>query len=422
MDNTDKTLRPIVKDQYYGTLQIQVVCEAGRRPIDTATIKIYDRQKPDELIETLTTDISGLTKIVALKAPLLEYSMQPSEPMPYSEYLVVASAPGLQTVIIDGVQILPETASVQLIRLPVLESSNETSRVYIIGPHYLFGSYPLKVFEPDVKEMPEAEALTPITIPEFLIVHNGIPSDSSAPDYYVEYKDYVKNVVSSIAYANWTKDALYAVILSVLSFSLNRYYTNWYQRQGYTFHITSSTAYDQLWLFRRNIYDNISIAVDYLFNLFLARPGILQPILTQSCIGNIVDCPNMMSLWGAKALADTGYDTMYILHFYFGNDLYISYSNIINGVDFPWQGEPLKKDSQNGNIRGLQKMLNLLSKVYSAIPVLEEDNIYGPVTETAVKAFQRIAHLPENGIVDSATWYSLNTYYNTLRSAAQRCQ
>lgn len=420
MDNTDKTLRPIVKDQYYGNLQIQVVCEAGRRPIDTATIKIYDRQNPDELIESLTTDISGLTKIVALKAPLLEYSMQPSEPMPYSEYLVVASAPGLQTVIIDGVQILPETTSIQLIRLPVLDSTNETSKVYIIGPHYLYGGYPIKVFEPEVKEMPDTDAT--ITIPEYLIVHNGIPSDASAPDYYVEYKDYIKNVVSSITYANWTKDTLYAVILSVLSFSLNRYFTNWYQRQGYSFHITSSTAYDQLWLFRRNIYENISIAVDYMFNLFLARPGILQPILTQSCRGSIVDCPNMMSLWGAKALADTGYDAMFILHFYYGDTLYISYSNDIDSVDFPWQGEPLKKGSQDGNIRGLQKMLNLLARVYSAIPLLEEDNIYGPMTEAAVTDFQRIAHLPETGVVDSATWYSLTTFYNTLMSAEQRCQ
>ena len=151
MDNTDKTLRPIVKDQYYGNLQIQVVCEAGRRPIDTATIKIYDRQNPDELIESLTTDISGITKIIALKAPLLEYSMEPSEPMPYSEYLVVASAPGLQTVIIDGVQILPETTSIQLIRLPVLDSTNETSKVYVIGPHFLYGGYPINVFEPEVK-------------------------------------------------------------------------------------------------------------------------------------------------------------------------------------------------------------------------------------------------------------------------------
>ncbi len=421
MDNTDKTLRPIVKDQYYGNLQIQVVCEAGRRPIDTATIKIYDRQNPDELIESLTTDISGLTKTVALKAPSLEYSMQPSEPMPYSEYLVVASAPGLQTVIIDGVQILPETASVQLIRLPVLDSTNETSKVYVVGPHYLYGSYPPKVFEPEVKEMPADDSST-ITIPEYLIVHDGIPSDKTAPDYYIEYKDYIKNVVCSITYANWTKDVLYAAILSVLSFSLNRYFTNWYQRQGYSFHITSSTAYDQLWLFRRNIYENISVAVDYIFNLFLARPGILQPILTQHCRGSITDCPDMLSLWGAKALADTGYDTIYILHFYYGNDLYISYSNEVSGVDFPWQEEPLKRGSQGGNTRGLQKMLNLLSRVYPAIPMLDEDNIYGPMTESAVKTFQRIAHLPENGIVDSATWYSLTTFYNTLMSAEQRCQ
>lgn len=422
MDNTTKTLQPIVSDQYYGKLQVHVICEAGHRPVDTATINIYDRNDPDVLIDSLVTNISGTTKTIVLEAPALEYSMQPPGPMPYSEYLLVASAPGLQTVIIDGAQILPETSSLQTISMPRLNSADENSKVIVIEPHYLYGNYPVNVYEPEVKEMPESNAPTIIAIPEYLIVHNGIPSDNAATDYNVEYRDYIKNVVSSIIYANWTTATIYAVILSTLSFSLNRYFTNWYQRQGYSFHITTSTAYDQLWIYGRNIYDNISIAVDYMFNLFLARPDILQPILTQRCRGTIVDCPKMMSLWGAKALGDTGYDTMYILHFYYGADLFISYTNEITGLIFPWQGEELKPGSKGGNINALQKILSLIARAYPAIPLLEEDGIFGPKTEKAVLAFQEIYHLPETGIVDAATWYSIRSLYNSLLQAEQHCR
>lgn len=422
MDNTNNVLHPIVRDQYYGKLQVQVICEAGHRPIDTATVKIYNREDPDTLIDSLTTNVSGMTRTIDLKAPPLEYSMQPPGPMPYTEYLLVASAPGLQTVVVDGVQILPDTSSLQLIALPRLNDTNDNSKVIVIEPHYLYGNYPINVHEPDVKDMPASETPAVIAIPEYLIVHNGIPSDERATDYYVEYRDYIKNVVSSTCYANWPTATLYAVILSTLSFTLNRYFTNWYQRQGYSFHITTSTAYDQLWIYGRNIYDNISVAVDYMFNLFLARPGIFQPILTQRCRGTLSDCPEMMSLWGAKALGDTGYDVMYILHFYYGDDLFISYTNEITGQVFPWQGEDLKEGSKGGNVSGLQKMLSLIARAYTAVPLLDEDGVFGPITKRAVLTYQGIFHLPITGSVDAATWYSITSLYSNLMQEEHHCK
>lgn len=422
MDNTNNILQPDQPDQpYFGKLQIQVVCEAGSRPIDTSTVKVYSRLTPDILIDSLSTNSSGITRVIDLPAPPLQYSMEPPGPKPYSEYLLVASAPGLKTVIVDGVQILPNTTSLQKIVMPRLDNPNETSKVIVIQPHFLYGNYSLRVYEPEVKEMPESDEPPNIVIPEYLIVHTGIPDDSTATDYYVEYRDYIKNVVSSIAYANWTKDSLYSIILVTLSFSLNRYYTNWYQRQGFPFNITNSTAYDQLWIYGRNIYENISVAVDYMFNLFLARPGILQPILTQACRGTLADCPGMLSIWGSKVLGDTGYDVTFILHFYFGDDLYISYTNYFSNLIFPWQGTDLKRDSTGGNVRGLQKMLHLIAKAYSAVPLLEEDGIFGPVTERAVKVYQDLFNLPVTGVVNLATWYSISRLYNRLAHAEQRC-
>lgn len=422
MDNTDKTLwQANQAQQYFGSLQVQVVCEAGSRPIDTCTVNVYNKDAPDTLIDTLSTNISGLTRVINLPAPPLEYSMEPPGPRPYSEYLLFASAPGLTTVLIDGVQILPNTFSLQKIILPRLDNTQDTTRVITIAPHLLYGNYPLRVYEPDVKEVPGAQNPPNIQIPEYLIVHNGIPSDETAVDYYVEYRDYIKNVVSSISYANWTNDTLYALILSTLSFSLNRYYTNWYQRQGYPFHITTSTAYDQLWIYGRNIYGNVSVAVDYMFNLFLARPGILQPILTQACRGTITDCPRMLSIWGAKLLGDTGYDAKYILHFYYGDDLYISYTNNFSNLMFPWQGMDLSSGAAGGNVSGLQKMLDLISKAYIAIPVLEDNGIYDPITEKAVKTYQEIFFLPVTGIVNLATWYSISRLYNRLSHADPLC-
>ncbi|MDF2872470.1 MAG: peptidoglycan-binding protein [Anaerocolumna sp.] len=421
MDNTDKILLPKNKGPYFGKLQVQVICEAGSRPIDIATVKIYNRDDPEILIDTLTTDYSGLTKPIDLPAPPLDYSMEPPGERPYSEYLLVVTAQGLKTVIIDGVQIFPESSSRQRVVMPRNTDSDESSKVIVIQPHYLYGTYPLKVYEDEVKEMSESNNLPPIVVPEFLVVHNGIPSDYNAVDYFVEYRDYIKNVVSSICYPNWTSETINAIILVTLSFTMNRYYTNWYQRQGYTFNITASPAYDQLWIYGRNIYDNISVAVDYMFNLFLARPGILQPILTQSCRGTITDCPRMLSIWGSKLLGDTGYDVIFILHFYYGDDLYISYTNEIASVIYPWQDTELSNGSTGGNINALQKMLDLIARAYLVIPTLEEDGIFGPLTERAVKNFQELALLPATGIVDAATWFSMYRTYSQLLNAERKC-
>lgn len=137
--------------------------------------------------------------------------------------------------------------------------------------------------------------LSRVVVPEYVVVHDGVPTNPSAKDYYVRYRDYIKNVASSEIYATWPKDTIRANVLAIMSFTLNRVYTEWYRNKGYDFTITSSTAFDHKWIHGRNVFESISEVVDELFDNYLSRPGVRQPILTQYCDGERVQCPNWMT-------------------------------------------------------------------------------------------------------------------------------
>ena len=138
-------------------------------------------------------------------------------------------------------------------------------------------------------------------MPEYVVVHDGPPSDSSAKDYYVRYRDYIKNVASSEIYATWPEDTIRANILAIMSFTLNRVYTEWYRNKGYNFTITSSTAYDHKWIRDRNIFNTISAITDELFGNFLSRPNVMaKEFLVQiGCHSggqNLLEMKDMMQL------------------------------------------------------------------------------------------------------------------------------
>lgn len=423
MNSNEHILRLETSDTgYYGILHVQVLCELGSRPIDTATIEIYKKNDQNPLLATLTTDISGNLIPLELPAPPLAYSMVPSDDLPYSEYILVVSSPGLRTVIIDSSQIFPNTISTQRVSLPIITTNAHNSLVLTISPNYLSSALSPKVYEETIKKQFETGELMPVIIPEFVTVHNGLPNDALAENYTVEYRDYIRNVVSSICYPTWPIEALYAIILVVQSFTLNRVYTNWYMNQGYKFDITSTAAFDQLWVHGRNTYLNINTAVDYMFNLFIASPGISQPLLTQFCPGVLADCPDMLSLWGAKIFADTGYDYLSILHYYYGDLVYVSYSNDVEGIRFPWVQVALSLGSTGDDVTNLQNQLNIISRVYQAIPAPELNGTYGPATEASVRAYQRIFDKPITGIVDSATYYSLSKLYSRLTDGSNLCK
>lgn len=283
-----------------GQLKIHVTTERGFFPIKDASIRLSYTGNPTEIIEELSTDISGQTAAVELPAPPLEYSMEPSEFQPYSEYTIQVNASGYRPINISGISVLPDKTSIQNVRMETATVENPLERNIVITANTLYGNFPPKIPEDEIKPMTESGeiVLSRVVIPEYVIVHDGPPSDSSANDYYVRYRDYIKNVASSEIYATWPDAALRANILAIMSFTLNRVYTEWYRNKGYDFTITSSTAFDHKFVYGRNIFSNISNIVDEMFNSYLSRPNVRQPILTQYCDGQRVSCPNWMPfLW-----------------------------------------------------------------------------------------------------------------------------
>lgn len=395
-----------------GGLRIQVTSTLGMIPIADATVTIFYADNLDSPIQTLTTDISGQTPVIELPAPPIEYSLEPGSPRPYSEYTIQISAPSYETVVISGSEILPDVTSIQPVELPPLEVSNEAEEDINIGPHTLYYDYPPKIPEEEIKPMDETGeiVLSRVVIPEFVIVHDGVPDDSTAPNYYVRYKDYIKNVASSEIYATWPESAIYANILAIMSFTLNRVYTEWYRAKGYNFTITSSTAYDQKWIYGRNIFENIDYLVDSVFANYLSRPGVRQPILTSYCDGKRVTCSGL-SQWGSKYLGDEGYSAIEIIRYYFGNDMYINTAINVSGVPSSFPGYNLTIGSSGEKVRQIQQQLNRIAQNYPALPTVSADGIYGQNTANAVRTFQRIFNIPATGIVDYPTWYEISNIY-----------
>lgn len=281
-----------------GSLQIHVTSAINSTPIENASINIFYTGLPDKQLEQLTTNSSGQTETIELETPPLEYSLDSSvEAQPYSEYTLEVTAPGFEPITIAGTELLPTVKAIQNITMRPIDGIDKASEIFVIPGHTLYEEYPPKIPEAEIKPIDETGeiVLSRVVIPEYIVVHDGSPRDSTAKNYYVRYKDYIKNVASSEIYATWPAATIRANVLAIMSFTLNRVYTEWYRNQGYDFTITSSTAFDHKWIPERNIYDTISVIVDEIFSNYLSRPNVRQPILTQYCDGRQVQCPNWMT-------------------------------------------------------------------------------------------------------------------------------
>ena len=282
------------------TGRLQINCTTiNNIPIENVNISIYYEGNPDNKIEELSTNNIGQTENIELEAPPVELSLNMDNIVqPYSEYSILAEADGFEPVDISGIEILSGTSAIQNVKMRP-QNENMEGQNYVIPAHTLYGEYPPKIAEAEIKpvNLPGEIVLSRVVVPEYVVVHDGAPTDSTANDYYVLYRDYIKNVASSEIYATWPMETIRANILAIMSFTMNRVYTEWYRNKGYDFTITSSTAYDHKWINNRNIFDSISAVVDELFNQYLSRPNVNQPILTQYCDGKRVSCPNWMTSW-----------------------------------------------------------------------------------------------------------------------------
>lgn len=405
--------------QSFGDLRIRAT-NPRLEPITQATVKITAPDNPNTIIDQLITNESGFTDTISLPAPSEEYSMEPSTVQPYAIYNIDITAPNYRSVTVNGAELFPNVTALQNATL-IPEPEPEAGILYVIPPHTLFGDFPPKIPEDEIKPMAETGeiVLQQVVVPEFVIVHDGPPSDSSAANYYVRYRDYIKNVASCEIYSTWPESTIYANVLAILSFTLNRVFTEWYRSQGYNFTITSSTAYDHKWVNGRNIFDNISFIVDSIFNNYLSRPNVKQPILTQYCDGNRVQCPGWMTQWGSKNLGDQGYSAIDILRNFYGNSIYINTAAEVSGVPSSWPGFNLTTESSGVPVRTIQEQLNAIAKAYPAIPIVSVDGVFGPSTEEAVRTFQSIFDLPANGIVDFPTWYKISFIYVAVTRMAE---
>lgn len=408
-----------VESSYRGKLQVNVVTRENV-PVRDATVTIAASDSPNNIIERLTTNSSGQTETIELPAPPIELSLnEANTTRPYTTYNIRIEALGYETEFIENAEILPDVLAIQNVRLTSKNAS--LTEDIMIPDHTLYGEYPPKVPEEEIKPVnePGEIVLSRVVVPEIIVVHDGIPSDSSAQNYYVNYRDYIKNVASSEIYATWPTATIEANVLAIMSFTLNRVYTEWYRNKGYDFTITSSTAYDQKWIYGRNIFESISLVVDNIFDQYLSRPDVRQPILTQYCDGKRVTCPNWLSQWGSCNLGERGYSTIEIIRYYYGDDMYINTAEQIAGIPISWPGYDLDIGASGQKVAQIQEQLDTIAQVYTEIPRLNADGIYGENTRDAVKAFQKIFDLPQTGIVDFATWYKISQIYVGITRIAE---
>ena len=396
-----------------GSLRVDVTDQDGR-PIDGATAEISITGEPETTLESIQTDSNGQTESVELPAPPFEYTENPGVTQPYSEYSIIVRAPGFAPVSINGIDIFSSRRSIQDVRL------TEVSQVVTIGPNTLFGNYPPKIPEASIKPItPTGEiVLDRVVVPGTVVVHDGVPTDSTASNYYVSFPDYIKNVACSEIYPTWPEATITANVIAIVSFTLNRVYTEWYRNKGYNFTITSSTAFDHKWINERNIFDNVGLIVDEVFADYVSKPDVKQPILTQYCDGKRTTCSGM-SQWGSKYLGDQNYSALQILRNYYGSDIYINTAEEVSGIPLSWPGYTLDIGDSGTPVRTIQEQLSAIRRTYSNIPSLAIDGIYGEDTAAAVSRFQSIFDLPVTGEVDYSTWYKISQLYVALEKLAE---
>lgn len=396
-----------------GRLKIQCFERGTYVPVDGGVVTLTPAEGEAEL--KFTVDSSGESKEIDLDAPPLAYSQEPSDQLPYSLYNLKVEREGFQPIVINGVQIFPEELALQYCRLtPANSRLGYRADVIDIQPNTLNGDFPAKIPEEEEKPLPPPTSgvvLPKPVVPEFITVHLGTPTNTGVQDVRVPYKDYIKNVASCEIYSTWSQNTIRANVYAIISFTLNRIYTEWYRGKGFKFDITNSTAFDHAFNYGRNIYENISVVVDEIFSSYVKRFGRKQPLLTQYCDGKNVQCPGWMTQWGSKYLGDQGRGPYDILKTYYGNDIELVTAEQVAGSPQSYPGYELMVGSTGEEVKVIQEQLNRIAQNYPLIPKLAIDGNFGTKTQEAVKVFQGVFNLPKTGVVDYATWYKISDIY-----------
>lgn len=404
-----------------GYLKVELKTAQNALPVGQTEITVLDNEGNIIFDEFIDENFIGSSSIITLEAPEKESSLSPDyEGVPYSVYNLIVSNELYFDVNINGIQIFAEETAIQPVVLaPVPAGSTFTVLEFNIPPHQLLGSRELP--GGTYQRPPQDSGITPnilgeVYIPSTITVHLGRP-DRDADNVTVSFKDYIKNVASSEIYPTWPENSLRANILAQISLVLNRVYTEWYRGRGYPFDITNSTAFDQYFIFGRNIFESVSRITDEIFNVYLRKPGRVEPYYAEYCNGTTVTCPGM-SQWGTVSLANQGYSPLSILEYYYG-ELNLITTNDIRGVTGSYPGYPIARGSSGENVRTIQNQLNRIAINYPSISYVFPDGVFGSGTEQAVKRFQEIFDLSPDGVVGKSTWYQLSYIYVAVTKLAE---
>lgn len=393
-----------------GYLVVNVYVDNVAQPLEGANVKVEGENTNINVL----TNISGKTDEIELSAPNVEYSLEPqTEIKPFSEYKITVTKFGMEPKVIEGVQIFPETVSIQNVFLNVKTSDIETTNVETIDEPTLWTEYPPQLENNEPTIYPKV--LNKVIVPEYIVVHDGIPTNTSAPNYVVSFPDYVKNVASSEIYPTWPYETLKANIHAIVSFVLNRIYTEWYPSKGYNFTITSTTNYDQKYTPNRTIFNTISDVVDEYFTTYIRYQNQPYPYLAHYSDGIDVVRNGWLSQWGSKSLGDQGYNALQILKYYYGNDITLDNAEVVNLFPSSFPGYNLSIGACGEEVQKLQNELNKIHGSYPAIPLITNSNgIYDEQTASTVRSFQTVFDLPVTGVVDYATWYRISYIYSAI--------
>lgn len=399
----------------YLTMQVRTAHDAV--PLQGVQIIVSDDE--ENHVYDLRTDENGETRTVPLETVDKRFSLdQNFTGTPYVNYNVLAQAAGFDSVYVSDIPVYDGESAV----LPITLIPMQARQGGRVQTEIMVGSPAVSMAgnrnQEGGGEEDASRILRQVVIPNPITVHLGTPA-SSASNVQVSFPDYVKNVASSEIYPTWPDAALRANIYAIITFALNRVYTEWYRSQGYTFDITNSTAYDQYFVYGRPIYGSISRVVDEIFNEYVRRAGQNAPYFTSFCNGTTSTCKGL-SQWGTVTLANQGRTPISILRAYYPNDIEIAETNIMTNILTSYPGTPLRVGSTGLDVQTIQTYLNRIRRNYPAIPAItDEAGVFGESTRAAVTRFQNVFNLTGDGIVGKATWYKISSLYTAVTRLAE---
>ena len=386
-----------------GNLVVNVYSDTIANPVSNAKV-VVSKDGVDLITEM--TDEDGNTPSISLDTVDKSYSEEEQhEVRPYETYDVAVTALGLTPTKIEGVQIFDGVTSIQNIYLTSIDEKQK-EEISVITPNTLWQEYPQNIHQEGEDDAFTPYVLSEVLVPENIVVHDGIPTNFSAPNYTVPFIDYIKNVASSEIYSTWPKETIKANVLAIISYTLNRVFTEWYRSRGYDFTITSTTSYDQKYTVNGTIFEPISRVVDEIFNNYIRQGYRIEPLLAH--YKSSTTEPGNMSQWGSKELGDRGYNYLEILRYYYGNNINIYVAETTQEYPYSFT-TTLKEGDCSIDVYRLQNTLNYIRGSYPGIPIIENPSGYfDSSTARAVKTFQKVFNLSQTGTVNLSTWYMIS--------------